>query len=151
MCVCVRAGRSKGKQAGDKLPLLALQCLDALFRLGRTCQGVAELLQDVPLLADAEPPAIAAGTCTSGLLLCLVSVFSWGKSLKRRKDRGQTEPMVCQPCLRPYGCLSVYVPVCCSVCLCVSVCVSLSVCLSVSVCLLLCLSVCLSLSVCCSD
>lgn len=73
------AGRSKGKQAGDKLPLLALQCLDALLRLGRTCEGVAELLQEVPVPADAEPPASSAGICTSKLLyskLHLVLVFA---------------------------------------------------------------------------
>ena len=58
---CSPAGRSKGKQAGDKLPLLAVQCLDALLRLGRTSEGVAELLQEVMVPADVEPAAASTG------------------------------------------------------------------------------------------
>ena len=57
----MHAGRGKGKQAGDKLPLLAVQCLDALLRLGRTCEGVAELLQEVSVHADAKLPAMETG------------------------------------------------------------------------------------------
>ena len=89
--MCVLAGRSKGKQAGDKLPLLALQCLDALLRLGRTCEGVAELLQEVPVPADAEPPATNTGLRSFGLLCFdnhLVFVFSQRTSSKKRKDEG---------------------------------------------------------------
>lgn len=54
------AGRGKGKQA-DKLPLIALQCLDALLRHGRTCEGVAELLREVPVAAEAGPSEASIG------------------------------------------------------------------------------------------
>ncbi|KAA6422807.1 MAG: hypothetical protein FRX49_07342 [Trebouxia sp. A1-2] len=51
-------GRTKGKSpAGEKLPLLAVQCLEALLTLGRTAQGVTEVLQDVPLAEDHVPVA----------------------------------------------------------------------------------------------
>ncbi len=55
------AGRSKGKGPGEKLPLLAVQCLEALLTLGRTAEGVAEVLQDVPLAEDHVPMASIAG------------------------------------------------------------------------------------------
>ena len=76
-CQClVTAGRSKGKQPRDKLPWLAVQCLDALLRLGRTAEGVAELLQEVPVLeaADAEPATACTGeddNCCSAFNVCL--------------------------------------------------------------------------------
>lgn len=56
-----RAGRSKGKGPGEKLPLLAVQCLEALLTLGRTADGVAEVLQDVPIVEDNVPTASDAG------------------------------------------------------------------------------------------
>ena len=68
VCVCALVGRSKGKQPSDKLPLLALQCLDALLRLGRTCEGVAELLQEVSMPADAKPPKTSPGAGSCRLL-----------------------------------------------------------------------------------
>ena len=54
-------GRSKGKGPGEKLALLAVQCLEALLRLGKTTEGVADLLHDVPLTPDQEPTASDAG------------------------------------------------------------------------------------------
>ncbi|KAL3136619.1 hypothetical protein ABBQ38_005859 [Trebouxia sp. C0009 RCD-2024] len=56
----VLKGRSKGKQA-DKLPFMALQCLDTLLRLGRTCEGVAELLREVPAPGEAGPSEASTG------------------------------------------------------------------------------------------
>ena len=56
-----RAGRSKGKGPGEKLPLLAVQCLEALLTLGRTAEGVAEVLQDMPIVEDNVPTASDAG------------------------------------------------------------------------------------------
>lgn len=44
-------------------------CLDALLRLGRTSEGVAELLQEVPVPSDVEP---AAGT--TGVTLVIIAV-----------------------------------------------------------------------------
>ena len=55
------AGRCKGKGPGEKLPLLAVQCLQALLRLGKTAEGSADLLQDVPLTPGQEPTASDAG------------------------------------------------------------------------------------------
>ena len=56
------AGRSKGKGAGDKLPLLAVLCLEALLRLGKTAEAVAEQLQAAaPAAEDAEPVASDTG------------------------------------------------------------------------------------------
>jgi hypothetical protein len=57
-----RAGGSKGKGPGDRLPLLAVQCLEALLNLGRTAEGVAEVLQDVPMAEDHVAMASDAGT-----------------------------------------------------------------------------------------
>lgn len=47
------------------MPLLAVQCLDALLRLGRTCEGVAELLQGVAVPLDAEALATSTGVYAS--------------------------------------------------------------------------------------
>lgn len=67
----ILAGRSKGKQA-DKLPFMALQCLDTLLRLGRTCEGVAELLREVPAPGEAGPSEASTGAyCPSILPLTL--------------------------------------------------------------------------------
>ncbi len=65
------AGRSKGKGPGEKLPLLAVQCLEALLTLGRTAEGVAEVLQDVPL---AEDHALVASDAGVHIQCCLCHI-----------------------------------------------------------------------------
>lgn len=66
------AGRTKGKSpAGEKLPLLAVQCLEALLTLGRTAQGVTEVLQDVPLAEDHVPVASDAGVHRQCCFCCV--------------------------------------------------------------------------------
>ncbi len=67
----MRAGRNKGKGPGEKLPLLAVQCLEALLTLGRTSEGVAEVLQDVPLAEDHVPMASDAG---AHMQCCIVTL-----------------------------------------------------------------------------
>ncbi|DBB12261.1 TPA: hypothetical protein ACH3X3_006363 [Trebouxia sp. C0006] len=62
-------GRNKGKGPGEKLPLLAVQCLEALLTLGRTSEGVAEVLQDVPLAEDHVPMASDAGANAAGQVI----------------------------------------------------------------------------------
>lgn len=114
------AGRNKGKQAGDKLPLLALQCLDALLRLGRTCEGVAELLQEVPLPADVQPPATSTGVCSSGVLssnfhVVLVHRGNIDEKERRTANRAKglqalSDTMCVYVCI--FVCLSVCLPVC---------------------------------------
>ena len=67
------AGRNKGKGLGEKLPLLAVQCLEALLTLGRTAEGVAEVLQDVPVAEDHVPMASDAGAHMLLLSHCMRS------------------------------------------------------------------------------
>lgn len=50
------AGRIKSKATGDKLCLLAVECLAEVFKLCNTLQHVAGILQDVPT-ADQDPIA----------------------------------------------------------------------------------------------
>ena len=61
-CSAFCVGCCKGKGPGDRLPLLAVQCLEALLNLGRTAEGVAEVLQDVPMAEDHVAMASDAGT-----------------------------------------------------------------------------------------
>ena len=78
------AGRSKGKQS-DKLPLMALQCLDALLRLGRTCEGVAELMREGPVPVDAGPAEASTGACGSETAVanwCSLSSLSGNVKIK---------------------------------------------------------------------
>ncbi|DBA84856.1 TPA: hypothetical protein ACH3X1_005879 [Trebouxia sp. C0004] len=62
-------GRSKGKGPGEKLPLLAVQCLQALLNLGRTAEGVAEVLQDVPTVEDHVPVASDTEASAAGQVI----------------------------------------------------------------------------------
>lgn len=57
---CQCAGCGKNKAPTDKLCLLAVECLEELFKLGKTLQGVATLLQDVP--TSEQEQSIAADT-----------------------------------------------------------------------------------------
>ena len=57
---CQCAGRGKNKAPTDRLCLLAVECLEELFKLGKTLQGVATLLQDVP--ASEQEQSIPADT-----------------------------------------------------------------------------------------